>query len=185
MKPSATTDAMADTGFALFDTAIGCCAIAWTAAGISDVELPDGGGDRLRAKLIERYEEAEPPAAIAETVAGIVALLAGDPVEFTELVLDPAGVPEFNQRVYGLTRRIPAGSTLSYGDIAVRLGQPGSARAVGRALGDNPYPIVVPCHRVLAADGAMHGFSAPGGVATKRRMLQIEGALPPDEPTLF
>jgi methylated-DNA-[protein]-cysteine S-methyltransferase len=186
MKPSATTDAVAKSGFALFDTAIGCCAIAWTAAGISEVELPDGGGgDRLRAKLIERYDEAEPPDVVAETVAGIVALLAGERVEFTELVLDRAGVPEFNQRVYDLTRRIPAGSTLCYGDIAVRLGQPGSARAVGRALGDNPYPIVVPCHRVLAADGTMHGFSAPGGVATKRRMLQIEGALPPDEPTLF
>ena len=74
---------------------------------------------------------------------------------------------------------------MTYGDIADRLGQPGAARAVGRALGDNPYPIVVPCHRVLAADGSMHGFSAPGGVTTKRRMLQIEGALAPDEPTLF
>ncbi len=185
MKPSAPTEVIAGSGFALFDTAIGRCAIAWTAAGVSDVQLPDGDGERLRAKLVERYQEAEPPAAVAETVAGIVALLAGERVEFTGLVLDPAGVPEFNQRVYDLTRRIPAGSTLSYGDIAVRLGQPGSARAVGRALGDNPYPIVVPCHRVLAADGTMHGFSAPGGIATKRRMLQIEGALPPDEPTLF
>lgn len=185
MRPSAATETVPDSGFALFDTAIGCCAIAWTAAGISDVQLPDGDGGRLRARMAERYDEAEPPPAVAVTVAGIVALLAGERVEFAELVLDPAGVPEFNRQVYDLTRQIPAGSTLCYGDIAVRLGRPGSARAVGRALGDNPYPIVVPCHRVLAADGAMHGFSAPGGVATKRRMLQIEGALPPDEPTLF
>ena len=74
---------------------------------------------------------------------------------------------------------------MTYGQIATRLGQPGAAQAVGRALGDNPYPIVVPCHRVLAADGSMHGFSAPGGVNTKRRMLQIEGAIAADQPTLF
>ncbi len=115
----------------------------------------------------------------------VISLLAGEFADFADVPLDPAGVPAFNQRVYEVTRGIPAGSTLCYGDIAGRLGQPGAARAVGRALGDNPYPIVVPCHRVLAADGTMHGFSAPGGIVTKRRLLQIEGALPPDEPTLF
>ncbi|MGI8667164.1 MAG: methylated-DNA--[protein]-cysteine S-methyltransferase [Jatrophihabitans sp.] len=179
---------MTETGFALFDTAIGCCAIAWTAAGICDVQLPEDSPQRTRAALVRRYgdsAEIEPPAPARAVIDGIVALFRGEPVDFAEVALDPAGVPEFNQRVYQVARTIAAGSTLCYGDIAVRIGRPGSARAVGRALGDNPYPILVPCHRVLAADGSMHGFSAPGGIATKRRMLQIEGALPADEPTLF
>jgi methylated-DNA-[protein]-cysteine S-methyltransferase len=101
-------------------------------------------------------------------------------------VLDFEGLPAFNRRVYELARTIGPGATLTYGDIALRLGSPGTARAVGQALGQNPWPIVVPCHRVLAADGRMGGFSAPGGVATKRRMLEIEGVdgVRP-EPTLF
>ncbi|MEO6703770.1 MAG: methylated-DNA--[protein]-cysteine S-methyltransferase [Jatrophihabitantaceae bacterium] len=175
-------------GYALFDTALGTCAIAWSAAGVAGVQLPDRDPDRTRDGLLRHHEgavQAEPPAAISDIIAGIQALLDGQHVSFDGIDLDPVGVPEFNQRVYELTRRIPVGSTLSYGEIASRLGSPGAARAVGRALGDNPYPIVVPCHRVLAADGSMHGFSAPGGIATKRRMLRIEGALPPEEPTLF
>ena len=96
------------------------------------------------------------------------------------------GLPAFNRRVYELARTIPPGSTMTYGEVARRLGSPGMARAVGQALGRNPYPIVVPCHRVLAADGRMGGFSAPGGVATKRRMLEIEGVEGVRaEPTLF
>jgi methylated-DNA-[protein]-cysteine S-methyltransferase len=91
------------------------------------------------------------------------------------VALDMTGVPEFNQRVYQAARTIRPGTTVSYGDIARQLGIPGSARAVGQALGRNPFPIVVPCHRVLAADGKTGGFSAPGGAATKLRMLAIEG----------
>jgi methylated-DNA-[protein]-cysteine S-methyltransferase len=117
---------------------------------------------------------------------GIVALLAGAKRDLREVLLDMAGIPEFNRRVYELARTIPPGSILTYGEIAMRLGAPGTARAVGQALGQNPFPIVVPCHRVLAADGRMGGFSAPGGVATKRRMLEIEGVEGIREaPTLF
>lgn len=170
-------------GFAVFDTALGVCGIAWTAAGISQVALPEDRSERTRARLAG--VEAEPPEEVQGVIDSVIRLLAGGREDFAGVRLDPAGVPEFNRRVYELTRRIPPGSTLSYGDIAARLGQPGAARAVGRALGDNPYPIVVPCHRVLAADGSLHGFSAPGGLHTKRRMLQLEGALAPDEPTLF
>ncbi|MDQ1741010.1 MAG: methylated-DNA-[protein]-cysteine S-methyltransferase, partial [Pseudonocardiales bacterium] len=112
-------------------------------------------------------------------------LFEGSGDDLADVELDLSGVPAFHRSVYQLTRGIRPGSTLSYGAIATELGLPGAARAVGRALGHNPCPIIVPCHRVLAADGSMHGFSANGGVATKRRMLQLEGALPPDEPTLF
>ncbi len=91
-------------------------------------------------------------------------------------------VPEFNRRVYAVARAVPPGETITYGEIAERIGERGAAQAVGQALGRNPFPIVVPCHRVLAADGGLGGFSAHGGVATKRRMLAIEGA---GAPTLF
>ena len=73
----------------------------------------------------------------------------------------------------------------TYGEIARAVGDPGAARAVGAALGANPFPVIVPCHRVLAADGALHGFSAPGGITTKRRMLELEGAPGFAQTTLF
>ncbi len=94
------------------------------------------------------------------------------------------GVPDFHRRVYDIVRCIPPGQTLTYGDIARRLGLPGSAQAVGRAMGRNPFAPIVPCHRVLAAGGKDGGFSAHGGVGTKRRMLVIEGVLA-EETTLF
>jgi len=176
------------TAFTLFETAIGTCAVAWSGAGLCRVSLPGRTADQVRAAMAGRFgadAEQPPPAQVALAVAEIVRLLAGEPADLSEIALDPAGVPDFNRQVYAVTRAIPPGRTLTYGEVASQVGQPGAARAVGRALGDNPYPIVVPCHRVLAAGGALHGFSAYGGLATKRRMLQIEGALAPDEPTLF
>lgn len=179
-RPTAPID------YALFETALGWCAIAWTAAGISGVQLPGASQRQTVARLGASGPAGSPDdERVGPVVRAIVGLLAGagDPDGvLAAAVLDRTGVPAFNQRVYQVTQAIPAGQTLSYGEVADRIGVPGSARAVGRALGDNPYPIVVPCHRVLAADGSMHGFSAPGGLETKRRMLQIEGALPP---TLF
>jgi len=176
------------TEFALFDTAIGSCGIAWTEHGVCDVLLPARSPGHTRAALADKYgpaAEAAPPATVVSAIAAIVRLLDGEPEDLDEVALDLSGVPEFNRQVYAVARTIRPGATLCYGDIAARLGQPGAARAVGRAMGDNPCPIVIPCHRVLAADGSLHGFSAHGGIATKRRMLQIEGALAPDEPTLF
>jgi methylated-DNA-[protein]-cysteine S-methyltransferase len=113
---------------------------------------------------------------VREAIAGIVALLAGERRDLREVALDERGLGDFDRAVYAATRTIGPGATASYGEIARAVGERGDARAVGGALGRNPFPIVVPCHRVLAADGSLHGFSAPGGIATKRRMLAIEGA---------
>jgi methylated-DNA-[protein]-cysteine S-methyltransferase len=124
------------------------------------------------------------PDVVRVAVAGIVALLGGERRDLAEVGLDFSGVPEFNRRAYEVARVVPPGKTVTYGDIAHRLGMPGSAQAVGQAMGHNPFPIVVPCHRVLAAGGKDGGFSAHGGVQTKRAMLVIEGAIA-DEPTLF
>jgi methylated-DNA-[protein]-cysteine S-methyltransferase len=117
-----------------------------------------------------------PPPEIQRAVDAIVSHLDGEPTDLSFIPLDLDGVPDFHRRVYEVARTIPPGSTLSYGEIATRLGDPGSARAVGQALGRNPFVLVVPCHRVLAARGKTGGFSAHGGTATKLTLLAIEGA---------
>jgi methylated-DNA-[protein]-cysteine S-methyltransferase len=175
------------TGFTVFDTAIGPCGLAWRDGVVVGTSLPDGATAGMRARLSRRFPDAvegPPPSPIQAAVDGIVALLAGERRDLAEIELDLAAVPEFNRRAYEIARAIPPGKTLTYGDIAHRLGMPGSAQAVGQAMGHTPFPIIVPCHRVLAAGGKDGGFSARGGVETKRRMLVIEGALA-DEPTLF
>jgi len=164
--------------YTLFETAIGTCGVVWGDQGLRGVHLPDANPARTRTSVAHRFPgatPAEPPPLVQQAIDGIAALLRGDKRDLREIVLDFDGVPVFNRRVYELARTIEPGATLTYGDIALRLGSPGTARAVGQALGQNPWPIVVPCHRVLAAAGRMGGFSAPGGVATKRRMLEIEG----------
>lgn len=156
---------------ALFDTAIGECGLAWGPNGITTVRLPGPMGFD--------GPPTPPPAPVAEAIRRVQALLDGTKDDLCDIALDPDGVPEFNRRVYDVTRAIPPGEVLTYGEVARRVGQPGSAQAVGRALGRNPYPIIVPCHRVMGADGRMVGFSAPGGTTTKLRILAIEGAADP------
>ena len=168
-------------GFALFETAIGSCGIVWSERGIAGVLLPEGDERKTRNRLLRRFPaagEATPPAPVQRAIGAIVALLDGRPGELDEAVLDEDAVPEFNRRVYAVARSIPPGATLSYGEIAVRLGDRALARDVAQALGQNPFPIIVPCHRVMAAGGKTGGFSAPGGVRTKLRLLSIEGADP-------
>ena len=169
---------MTALGATLFDTPLGRCGIAWGVRGIAGVQLPEAAGAE-RACLLRRFPgaiEAEPPPEVAEVITRIVALLGGESPDLGSVVLDMLAVPEFDRCVYEITRAIPRGTTRSYGEIAAELGDPGAARAVGQALGRNPFPIIVPCHRVLAAAGRPGGFSAHGGVATKLRLLAIEGA---------
>jgi methylated-DNA-[protein]-cysteine S-methyltransferase len=180
---------MMEPGFALFDTAIGHCAIAWSGRGVVGVQLPEGNEAKTRARMRRRFpgaREAPPPADVQRAVDGIVALLRGEAVDFSTVAVDMDGLPEFHRRVYAVARTIGCGATLTYGEITKRLGAPGEAAPdVGQALGRNPFPIIVPCHRVLAAGGKLGGFSAPGGIATKRRLLAIEGARTSDAPDLF
>src|SRR5215470_5322239 len=176
---------MTGQSFAIFDTPIGRCGIAWGARGICGVQLPEASEARTRARFMRRYpdaREALPPPQVRQAIA---ALLAGQPADLSAVALDMDGVPDFDRRVYEAARSIAAGSTLSYGELAARLGERGLARDVGQALGRNPFPIIVPCHRVLAAGGRSGGFSANGGVATKLRLLTIERARTSDAPTLF
>ena len=174
--------------FALFDTAVGHCGIAWSARGVLGVQLPELSERATRARLQRRYPDARetPPSGnVQETIDDIVGLLDGNARDLSAVVLDMQGVPQFNQRVYAVARTISFGATLSYGEIAAQLGDRGVAREVGEALGQNPFPIIVPCHRVMAAGGKLGGFSAAGGVTTKLRLLNIEGAQVGEPPTLF
>jgi methylated-DNA-[protein]-cysteine S-methyltransferase len=179
---------MSAQAYTLFATAIGVCGVAWSARGIVGVELPQSGERETRARLLRRFPGAidePPPPAVQSAIDGMVALLGGEARDLTAVVLDLDGLPTFDLGVYRIARTIPPGETLTYGEIAIGLGEPGAARAVGRALGANPFPIVVPCHRVLGAGGKVGGFSARGGVATKARLLSIEGARTNAAPLLF
>jgi methylated-DNA-[protein]-cysteine S-methyltransferase len=145
---------MTEPGFALFDTAIGACAIAWGDRGILGVQLPEGDAARTRARIRRRFpmaRETSPPAQVQQAIGGIIALIAGETVDFSAVALDMEQLPAFQRRLYEVVRTISCGATLTYGEIAKRLGVP--ARDVGEAMGRNPFPIIVPCHRVLAAGG--------------------------------
>ncbi len=158
-----------DVQQAVFDTALGPCAVRWSEMGIIGVSLAPARGAGALAS-------GEAPELVSEAIAGIVGLLDGERRDLRSVALDERALDGLQRRVYAATREIGPGETGGYGEIATAIGAPEEARAVGAALARNPYLIVVPCHRVLAADGALHGFSAPGGLRTKRRMLEIEGA---------
>jgi methylated-DNA-[protein]-cysteine S-methyltransferase len=180
--------AMSATGFALFETAIGACAIAWGRRGIVGIQLPERDAAATRSRIARRHPdsaEIRPPPGIDLAISYMVRRRAGARRDLVRIDLDMTGVPEFNGRVYAVARAIPPGATSTYGAIADRLGDHGASRAVGQALGANPFPIVVPCHRVLAAGGKIGGFSANGGRVTKLRLLNIERARVGDAPTLF
>jgi len=178
---------MTDPCFVLFDTAIGTCGIVWSARGIAGVQLPEASVDGTRARVRKRFpaaEEASPPPDVQLAIDGMVALLRGERRDLSGIVTDDTDITDFNRRVYAIARNIPPGQTMTYGEIAELLGDKLLARAVGQAMGENPTPLIMPCHRVLAAGGKSGGFSASGGVVTKLRLLSIEGAQP-GGPTLF
>jgi methylated-DNA-[protein]-cysteine S-methyltransferase len=179
---------MMELGYALFDTAVGRCGIAWGGQGIVAVQLPESHELRTRARLLKRRpdaREASPPSDVQRAIDGIVALLRGEATDFSSVALVMDGIGTFERSVYEVARTIGPGATMTYGEIATRLGDRTLAREVGQALGRNPFPLIVPCHRVLAAGGKVGGFSANGGVTTKLRLLSIEGARTSDAPTLF
>jgi methylated-DNA-[protein]-cysteine S-methyltransferase len=163
-----------------FETALGTCGVRWSELGITGVLLPPA-----REPAPTDPQPGDVPERVGEAIAGIAALLGGERRDLRSVVLDERALDVFQRRVYAITREIGPGETASYGEIARVLGEPHEARAVGAALGRNPFPVIVPCHRVLAASGALHGFSAPGGLRTKRRMLEIEGAPGFTQQTLF
>jgi methylated-DNA-[protein]-cysteine S-methyltransferase len=178
---------MSDQNYTLFETAIGAVGIAWNPRGLIGVQLPHSDEAKTRRRMRQRFpaaQEASPPPEVQAAIDGITALLRGEPRDLNDIKIDDSETPEFNAKVYAITRKVPPGKTITYGEIATQLGDKLLARDVGQALGQNPCPIVMPCHRVLAAGGKSGGFSAVGGVVTKLKLLSIEGA-EPNGPTLF
>lgn len=173
----------------IFDTALGRCGVVWSRVGIVGSLLPEATRASLQRRCPGAVVTDELPPLALQAVEGIRALLSGELRDLQDVPLDERGLPEFRRQVHALTRAIPPGQTRTYGEIAAALGQPGAARAVGRAEAENPFAPIVPCHRVMGAGGEPTGFSAPGGVDTKRRLLLIEaraaGQLAGDQQALF
>lgn len=172
-----------------FDTAIGTCGLAWTAAGIAWVQLPEATAADTRARLRLRSgakEVERAPRAIQPAVERLSRYFEGEDVDLGEIPVDVQDATDFERRVYTALVAVPRGQTCTYGELAAVAGEPQAARAVGRAVGKNPVPVLIPCHRVLAAGRQPGGFSAPGGLDTKAKLLALEGVvLPGREPTLF
>jgi len=179
---------MPAVGYCVFDTAIGWCGIAWRADAIVGCQLPGMDRDATLRRLAQNHpdcDECAPPDWVVRVIVRVQALLEGKRDSLADVPLDMANEPDFNQRVYEITRAIAPGRTLTYGEVAQKIGEPNSARAVGQALGHNPFAPIVPCHRVLGAGNTGVGFSATGGVNTKLKMLEIERAQLGGEPGLF
>lgn len=175
-------------GFALFNTVIGLCGLAWNGSGLISVQLPEVDAAASRRRFLQRFPdltETPPTGPNAHAVAQICSLISTGKTDLADLPLDMSGQSELYQRIYQVARTIKPGATLTYGEIAARLGTPREARAIGQAMGRNPWPIVVPCHRVLGVGGKLVGFSAHGGLETKLRLLAIEHAKVGDAPGLF
>ena len=184
MTAYASFSNMDSSFYMLFDTALGRCGIAWHDKGLLAVSFPEDSDDGTRKRLQRRAPQAQetgaPPPTVEKIVTDITALFVGEPVDLSYAFLDLSTLSEFDRSVYALSLDIKPGETKTYGDLARALGDLAYSRRVGQSLGRNPFPIVVPCHRIVGADGAMTGFSAPGGTDIKRRLLKIEGAIGPD-----
>lgn len=164
--------------YSLIETAIGTIGLGWSERGVARLALPDVDRSATQESFLrDGAVSGQPDAAL---LAALIAYGDGEPVEFAATPIDLDGVPPFNRRVYDDILTLRWGETTTYGAIARRLGDVGLSRAVGRALGENPVPLIIPCHRVLAAAGRTGGFSAPGGVTSKLRMLALERASTPE-----
>jgi len=169
----------AEISYTLFTTPVGRCALAWSGGRVLAVQLPERSAAAAVARLNKRFagaKRASPPPAMRAAIRAIVRLLSGGPDTLADIPLDLSGCTPFRRRVYEIARTIPAGTTWTYGTLAERAGRPGAARAVGQAMASNPFPLIVPCHRVTGSSGWAGGFSAHGGVGTKFRLQRIESA---------
>lgn len=164
--------------FTLFSTAIGPCGIAWSESGIVAVQLPES--DQLQtckslcAKLKGQMTKTNPPLELKAVIKAIKAHLAGQVQNFADFKLDLRDLPPFHRAVYLAARKVPSGTTVSYGELARAAGAPGAARAVGQAMSRNPLAILIPCHRIIAGNGKLGGFTAYGGCNLKEKLLDME-----------
>ena len=176
---------------AIFETSLGPCGLAWTASGVVALQLPEETPAATRARLVAKAIDADCPQMrpsgapqwVEDAVRRITEHLSGKLDPLDSVPLDLSRVSAFDVKVFRALQATRPGRTTTYGELALAVGSPGAARAVGRAMATNPVPLLVPCHRVLAAGGRPGGFSAYGGLVTKERLLAIEKA--PGQKSLF
>ena len=178
---------MKQVAYSLFETPLGWCGIAWnegpnSGAGYAATlfQLPEATAELTESRIARNSGAAKSstiPLQVANVCKRVCHHLNGVPQDFRDIPVDLDGVGPFVRRVCDATREIPVGQTITYADLASALGRPSLARAVGRALGRNPIPLIIPCHRVMAAHGKPGGFSAWGGRVTKAKLLAIEGTV--------
>ncbi|HKW32960.1 MAG TPA: methylated-DNA--[protein]-cysteine S-methyltransferase [Candidatus Acidoferrum sp.] len=184
MMPLRQGFSMKKAAYCVFETPIGACGIAWretagSQAVVTAVQLPEATAQATESRIAHKAGASQhrvPPRQVAEVIEKIRKHLQGEVQDFRNVAVDLGGATSFFRQVYEATREIPPGQTRTYGEIARALGQPAAAQEVGQAMAKNPVPIIVPCHRVSAAGGKLGGFSAPGGPATKAKLLALEGA---------
>jgi len=176
-------DLVSQSGYCLFETALGWCGIAWCESdgrpAVTALALPEAVRTMTERRVAKRsgaHQPRTPPPEIAQTVERLCRHMGGEVQDFRDIAIDLEGVDPFARQVYAAAREIPAGETRTYGEIAKALNHSDAAPAVGQALAKNRIPLIIPCHRVLAAGGKAGGFSAYGGLATKAKLLAIEGA---------
>jgi methylated-DNA-[protein]-cysteine S-methyltransferase len=166
------------TSYTIVDTAIGPIGVAWSENGICRVALPERDRTRMEERFARHLGGAtpgEPPATVAEAIGLIRRYAEGETVDFSDVPVDLGDVDQFRRAIYAAARELDFGQTTTYGGLCDAAGHPGMARETGEALGRNPVPLIVPCHRILAAGGKIGGFSAPGGSRTKAKLLELEG----------
>lgn len=175
----------------IFDASFGSCAIAWNERGISRFQLPAADRRATEAHMEKGGRapcKGAPPPHIAAAEEKLRRYFDGEETDFSDLELDLSACSAFNKAIYNAARTVGWGATTTYGALAKSIGSPRAARAVGHAMARNPVTIIIPCHRVLAAGGQLHGFSAYGGLLTKERLLVLEGVRSDarnPEPSLF
>jgi methylated-DNA-[protein]-cysteine S-methyltransferase len=181
-KGAETMPSPVTTGHAVFETALGFIGIAWSEAGLTRLCLPESDRASVERRLVRHGVPAgsaslpgDRPAWVSELIDAITAYAAGEETDFRGVPVDLAGIDNFRLAIYAAARDVGFGDTTTYGELAMLAGHAGLARETGAALGSNPVPLVIPCHRILAAGGKIGGFSAPGGSLAKARMLALEG----------
>jgi DNA-3-methyladenine glycosylase II len=170
-----------DASWTTFSTAAGICGVSWDAQGITSFYLPEDSGKRMEGHLKQLTQNSRassaPPSWVKDLIKKVRAHLKGHAQDFTSVPLHFEGVSGFLRSVYRSVRKIPSGTVVTYGELAARVGNPNAARAIGGALGKNPIPLIIPCHRVVASSGKLGGFSAPGGAEAKASLLAREGVI--------
>ena len=171
----------------LFETKLGFAGIAWSDDGITRFRLPDPDRASAARQFKGKIESQSPPPSVAAAVSEAERYFSGERVDFAAVGLDLNGVDPFRRAIYDALRKVCFGETVTYGELAKRalVNAPRAARDVGIAMARNPVPLIIPCHRVLAAGGKLGGFSAPGSVETKQHMLALEGVFIGNQPRLL